>query len=82
MLKKFEMYGLRRKVKRALLRRRRKEKTRAVPSASSIFRYLEKFHDSGQEKLRRLGKAFIPAPKEHLQGFASVNRELADFSDS
>jgi len=79
-LKKSEMYGLRRKVKRALLRRWRKEKTRALPSASSIFRYLEKFHDSEQEKLRRPGKAFIPAPNKHLQGFAGVNKELGGFS--
>ena len=42
-LKKAEMHGLRRKVRRALLRRWRKEKTRTVPSASSIFRYLAAF---------------------------------------
>ena len=40
LLKKAEMHGLKRKVKRALLRRWRKEKTRTVPSPSSIFRYL------------------------------------------
>ena len=33
-LKKFELHGLKRKVRRILLRRRRKEKTRTVPSAS------------------------------------------------
>jgi len=37
-LKKAEMHGLRRKVRRTLLRRWRKEKTRTMPSASSIFR--------------------------------------------
>ena len=81
-LKKAEMHGLRRKVRRALLRRWRKEKTRTVPSASSIFRYLTKFHDNEQEKQRRFGKAFIPAPNEHLQGFARVNKDLAGFSGS
>jgi len=75
-LKKAEMHGLRRKVRRALLRRWRKEKTRAVPSASSIFRYLKKFHDNEQEKQRRPVKAFIPAPNEHLQGFVRINLEL------
>ncbi len=55
-LKKAEMHGLRRKVRRALLRRWRKEKTRTVPSASSIFRYLAKFHDNEQEKQRRFEK--------------------------
>jgi hypothetical protein len=79
-LKKSELHGLRRRVRRALLRRWRKEKTRAVPSPSAIFRYLEAFHDSGQEKYRQSGKAFIPASNAHLQGFARVNQELADFS--
>ena len=79
-LKKAEMHGLRRKVKRAILRRWRKEKTRAVPSPSSIFRYLERFHDIEQEKLRQPGKAFIPAPNEHLQGFVEINKEMAAFS--
>ena len=79
-LKKSELHGLRRKVRRTLLRRWRKEKTRAVPSPSAIFRYFEAFHGSGQEKYRQSGRAFIPASNEHLQGFARVNQELADFS--
>jgi len=79
-LKKAEMHGLRRKVRRALLRRWRKEKTRAVPSASSIFRYLAKFHDVEQEQQRQPGKAFIPTPNRHLQGFAEINKDLAAFS--
>jgi hypothetical protein len=79
-LKKAEMHGLRRKVRRALLRRWRKEKTRAVPSASSIFRYLANFHDIEQEKQRQPGKAFIPTPNTHLQGFVGINKDLAAFS--
>ena len=43
--KKTKMPGLRRKVRRALLHRWRKEKTRAVPSPSAIFRYLKEFHN-------------------------------------
>ncbi|MBU3948120.1 MAG: IS1380 family transposase [Proteobacteria bacterium] len=78
-LKKAEMSGLRRKTRRALLRRWRKEKTRAVPSASSIFRYLENFHDNEQEKYRQPGKALIPLPNKHLQGFTKINKELAAF---
>jgi hypothetical protein len=74
------MHGLRRKVRRALLRRWRKEKTRAVPSASSIFRYLANFHDIEQEKQRQQGKAFIPTPNKHLQGFAEINKDLTAFS--
>jgi hypothetical protein len=79
-LKKAEMHGLKRKVRRTLLRRWRKEKTRAVPSPSAIFRYLEKFHDTEQEKLRQPGKAFIPAPNEHLQGFVEIGKKMAAFS--
>ena len=79
-LKKAEMHGLRRKIRRALVRRWRKEKTRTVPSPSSIFRYLEKFHDREQEQQRQHGKAFIPQPNEHLKGFAKINKELAAFS--
>ena len=79
-LKKAEMHGLRRKVRRSLLRRWRKEKTRTVPSASSIFRYLEKFHDIEQEKRRQPGKAFIPVANEYLQGFVETNKEMAAFS--
>jgi len=58
-----------------------KEKTRTVSSPSSIFRYLAKFHNIEQEKQRRSGKAFIPAPNEHLKAFAKINKELAAFSD-
>ena len=79
-LKKAEVHGLKRKVRRALLRRWRKEKTRTVPSPSSIFRYLAKFHNIEQEKLRQPGKAFIPAPNEHLKALAKINKELAAFS--
>ena len=79
-LKKAEMHGLKRKVRRALLRRWRKGKTRTVSSPSSIFRYLAKFHNKEQEKLRQPGKAFIPAPNEHLQEFVEINKDLAAFS--
>jgi hypothetical protein len=80
-LKRAELHGLRRKVRRALLRRWRKEKTRSVPSPSAIFRYLEAFHDKEQEELRQPGKAFIPAPNKHLRGFEQINKELAAFSE-
>jgi hypothetical protein len=79
-LKKAELHGLSRKVRRALLRRWRKERTRAVPSASAIFRYLAEFHDEQQEGYRQAGKAFIPAANEHLSGFVEVNKQLAEFS--
>jgi len=33
-----------------------------------------------QEKQRQQGKAFIPTPNKHLQGFAEINKDLAAFS--
>jgi hypothetical protein len=80
-LKKAELHGLRRKVRRTLLRRWRKERTRAVPSASAIFRYLAQFHDEQQEEYRQPGKAFIPEANEHLNGFVQINKDLALFSN-
>ncbi len=78
-LMKSETHGLRRKVRRALDRRWRKERRRAVPSASAAFRYLSAFHDEEQEKLREPGQAFIPAANEHLLGFSAINREAMSF---
>jgi hypothetical protein len=80
-LKKAEMHGLKRKVRRELLRRWRKERTRVVPSASAIFRYLAMFHDPEQDKYREAGKAFIPEANEHLRGFVKVNKDLAAFAN-
>ena len=79
-LKKAEMHGLRRKVRRALMRRWRKERTRAVASPSAIFRYLAQFHDEQQEGHRQPGKALIPAANEHLRGFERINQDLVAFS--
>lgn len=81
-LRRVEMHDLSRKERRALERRWRKERRRTVPSPSAGFRYLEAFHDSGQEKIRQPGKAFIPASNQHLQGFAKVNGDMADFMQS
>jgi hypothetical protein len=78
-LKKAELHGLKRKERRARLSRWRKQRTRTVPSASAVFRYLAAFHDGQQEKQRKPGKAFIPEANEHLKGFAFVNREVAAF---
>ena len=77
-LRKSELHGLRRKVRRALERRWRKEKKRTIPSPSSAFRYLESFHDSEQEKERSKSnvKAFIPTPNVHLNGLMNVNRDM------
>lgn len=55
---------------------RRRGQEKAVPSPSSVFRYLEKFHDDEQESKREPGRAFIPEPNSHLLGLYRVNAEL------
>jgi hypothetical protein len=80
-LKKAQMHGLKGKQRCVYLKRWRKECKRGVPSASVIFRYLEAFHDVGQEKERKKGKAFIPEPNEHLRSLALVNAGFAEFSN-
>ena len=37
------------------------------------------FHNKDHEKLRQPGKAFIPAPNEHLAGFLKVKRDFLAF---
>jgi len=71
--------GLSRKSRRALQKRWRKEKTRSVPSSSSVFRYLAEFHDEAQEGFREPGKAFIPAPTEGLRGLCLTNKDMVSF---
>ncbi len=76
-LGRVEMAGLSRQQRRALERRFRKERRRTVPSSSAVFRYLARFHDPEQEKLREVSRAaFIPKPHQALQGLGRVNRDL------
>jgi hypothetical protein len=75
-LGRVETKGLSRRQRREQERRWKKEQHRSVPSPSVIFRYLAAFHDPEEEKKREKGKAFIPAPNEHLQGLIRVNRDL------
>jgi hypothetical protein len=79
LLKKALSRGLSGKGRRGFKKRWRKEKTRSVPSCSSIFRYLAEFHDRGQDRLRRLGKAFIPEANEALRGLCKVNKDMVAF---
>jgi len=78
-MRRVEMYGMKRRQRRELERRWRKERRRTVAAPSSVFRYLEAFHDEQQERLRVKGKAFIPAMNEHLRGFLGVNKEVVGF---
>lgn len=77
LLRRVELRHLPRHERRQEGRRWRKERKRAVPSPSSMRRYLGLFH-SPEEEARRPsgGGAFLPAAKECLRGFAKVNAEL------
>ena len=81
-LRRVELQGMKRQERRALERRWRKERRRAVPSPSAAFRYLSAFHDEEQESGRQAGKAFIPGANEPLRGLAQVNRGLAAWVQS
>jgi hypothetical protein len=78
-LRKVERHGLPRKERRALERRWRKQRQRAAPSPSAVFRYLEGFHDREEEQQRRPHQAFIPAPNPALGGLGKVNADLVAF---
>jgi hypothetical protein len=75
-LGRVETQGLSRRQRRVQERRWRKECRRSVPSPSALFRYLEAFHDPLEEKKREKGRAFIPAPNQHLSGLIKVNRDF------
>jgi len=79
-MRRVELHGVKRGQRRELERRWRKERRRAVPSPSSVFRYLDGFHDEEQEGKRVKGKAFIPAMNGHLRGFWGVNKDLLCFA--
>jgi hypothetical protein len=68
--------GLNRLERREMELRWRKDRQRALPSASAVFRYLEKFHDAEEETKRLPKTAFIPAAKPGLRGLYAVNRYL------
>jgi hypothetical protein len=81
-LRKVETYGMGRRERRGLERRWRRERRRAVPSPSAVFRYLSGFHEAEQENKRQPQKAFIPASNEGLRGLGKVNGELVAFVQS
>lgn len=78
-LRRAELHHLPRSERRQLLREWKKGRKLSVPSQTAVLRYLKAFHDPEQEKLRVPGKAFIPAPTEHLRELIAVNREFLAF---
>ena len=81
-LRQAEVYRLGRRKRRALERRWRKERKRAVPSPSALRRFLALFHNPEQEHQRQEGKAFIPARNERLQDLQKINTAFVSFVHS
>jgi len=79
-LRRVELHGVPRRVRREQERRWRKQRRRAVPSPSVVFRYLSAFDNPAEEAKRRAGHAFIPAPSEHLQALGRVNVDFLRFA--
>jgi hypothetical protein len=81
-LRRVELHGRPRKERRALQRRWRKERRRAVPSPAAVFRYLENFHAPEEEAQRVEGKAFIRAPTQALKALYRTTQELLAFKQA
>lgn len=72
-LRELESYGRTRSEKRALARRWRKQRSRTLPSPTSMRDYLELFHDPEQEERRKEHEAFIPEPSQLLTALVRLN---------
>jgi len=81
-LRDMERFVLTRKERQAMKARWRRERTRVLPSPSSMSEWLERFHDADEEGKRETGKAFIPAMTEHLRSLWRVNGALVGFLQS
>ena len=81
-VREVETWGMGRRERRALEERWRVERRRSLPSESAVFRYLEMFHDAGEEARREAHRAFIPSPNEALRGLHQVNADLLGFVQS
>jgi hypothetical protein len=78
-LRRVGFSGHPRKERREQERRWRKERKRAFPSPSVVFRYLGAFVNEEEEAKRAMGQAFIPAPSEPLKALMRVNPDLLRF---
>ena len=72
-------HGLPRRERRALHRRWRKERKRATPAPSSVFRFLEAFHKTEWDDKQVQGKAWIPTDFGALNGFSDIASDMLSF---
>jgi hypothetical protein len=82
LLLKAQTHGMKRSERREHERQFRKSKKRALPSTSSLRRYLEQFHSAEQENFREEGKAFIPEQNKFLKSLVKLNNKLIEFSQT
>jgi hypothetical protein len=54
-------------------------KINIFPSRSSIFRYLDLFHNQSEEESRPQNKTFIPLSNENLLGLSGINKDMLEF---
>lgn len=71
--------GLQRRERRAKERQLAKQGSVAMPSASTVFRFLESFHGADQDVVREEGKAAIVPEHARLTGLWNVNAGLLAF---
>jgi hypothetical protein len=76
-LRELEFCGRTRSEKRALARRWRKQRTRTLPSPTSMRDYLELFHEPEREGIREPHEAFIPEPSRLLAALVQLNGSFA-----
>lgn len=75
-LERVQSSHLTRPQRRQLIKRWRKGKERLIPSASSVFRYLDNFSNPEHETKRGYGKAYVPPATDGLLGLQQVNADL------
>lgn len=78
-MRSIERHLLTRKERKSLQARWRKERTRVLPSPSSVREWLERFHDAATMEVQVKGTAIIPGLTEGLRSLWSVNLALIQF---
>jgi Transposase DDE domain group 1 len=78
-MRRVERHLLSRTERKEVKARWRRERTRVLPSPSSVSDWLARFHDEEMGKERVPGTAIIPKITEKLQSLWQVNQELVQF---
>ena len=74
-----ETHRMRRGERSAQHKRWRRQRSRIIPSATAVFRYLDSFHHDSEEAKRQPHTAFIPVANDALGGLRRVNADLVGF---